>query len=365
MKIPYLDLKSLNALHQQEMEEAALRVIRSGNYLRDSEVDAFEKKWAEYNGAKYCVSTANGLDALTAILVALKVINKWQDNAEVIVSAHTFIASFEAITRAGLTPVPCDASKDNYLIDTELIEPLISKNTVAIMPVHLYGRLCDMARIKSIAEKHNLRVVADACQSAGMRNTELMCDAAATSFYPGKNIGALGDAGCLVTDNEELARIARAFCNYGSEEKYVHNIKGINSRMDSVQAAMLSVKLNYLDEENRKRQEIACYYNSSICNPNVQLPYDGKCADESVWHIYPVFCKKRNLLQQYLKDKGIDTIVHYPTPPHKQLAYSEMNGLELPVTQTLCDEELSIPLNPTLTKEQQEYIVETINKFSL
>lgn len=389
MKIPYLDLGKLNATLMPQIEQAAIRTLRSGQYLNESAVEEFEQAWAKASGAKYCISTANGLDALTAALSAMKSIYHWPEKSEVIVSAHTFIASFEAITRAGLTPTPCDASINDYNIDCDLITPLINECTVAIMPVHLYGLKCNIQRIINIAQKHNLKILIDSCQhhsphdssSKGClcRPTSLpdlntvMTPAqdlapetpiiAGYSFYPGKNLGAMGDAGCLITDNEELADYARAFCNYGARIKYRHEIKGINSRMDAMQAAILTVKLADLDRQNKIRQAQAKRYSLGINNPFITLPYAGKCIEQSVWHIYPVFCIHRDKLQNYLYSLGISTLIHYPTPPHKQQAYKELNHLSLPITEQLCQTELSLPLNPALTTEQQDYIIKALNNF--
>lgn len=365
MKIPYLDLKTINQQHQEEIEGAAMRCIRSGFYLNSDEVSDFEEKWASYVDCKYCVSTANGLDALTAILIAMKAKYEWENNSEIIVSAHTFIASFEAITRAGLRPVPCDVSTEDYLINVSLIKDLIGDKTVAIMPVHLYGRICNINDIELVAQRHGLKIIADACQAHGMSKNTTLGDAAAFSFYPGKNLGALGDGGCLVTNDEQLADLARAYCNYGAKQKYRHDIKGINSRLDAIQAAILKVKMQYLDSQNSSRQEIARHYNYEINNPLIQLPYGGKEEELSNWHIYPVFTPYRDQLKSFLESYGINTIIHYPIPPHKQLAYSELNTLSLPVTEKICEQELSIPLNPVLTKEEQDYIIKAINSFSI
>lgn len=369
MNIPFLDLGDVNGLMQTEIEQAALRVIRSGQYLYGDEIHNFEQKWAAANGTAYCVSTANGLDALTAALHCLKTLCHWPDNSEVIVSAHTFIASFEAITRCNLKPVPCDVSPHDYNIDCNRITALINANTVAIMPVHIYGRPCDMQTIKAIADSHSLRIITDSCQMHpqwSMVNGQLSTgvDVTAFSFYPAKNMGALGDAGCLITDNKQLAELARAYCNYGANVKYHHEIKGINSRMDAVQAAILSVKLTHLDEQNKLRQHQALRYSQAITNPLITLPYGGRDTDKSCWHVYPVFCHKRQKLQEWLSANGVGTIIHYPVPPHKQKAYAELNTLTLPVTERLCNTELSLPLNPALTAEQQDYIIDVINNFT-
>lgn len=365
MNIPFLDLGNVNRLLQTEIEQAALRVIRSGQYLYGDEIHDFEQQWAAANGAKYCVSTANGLDALTAAIHCLKMLCNWRDNSEIIVSAHTFIASFEAITRCNLKPVPCDISPNDYNIDCDKIAALINDNTVAIMPVHIYGRPCDMQAIRQITDSYNLRIITDSCQMHGLHTNLLsLADVTAFSFYPAKNMGAFGDAGCLVTDNSQLADLAKTYCNYGASIKYHHEIKGINSRMDSVQAAILSVKLAHLNEQNKLRQTQALRYNQGIDNPLVTLPYGGQEADKSCWHVYPVFCDQRNQLQEWLAAHGIGSIIHYPIPPHKQKAYAELNNLILPVTENICNTELSLPLNPALTTEQQDYIIDVLNRFT-
>ena len=369
MNIPYLDLGRLNALCQPQIEQAALSVLRSGRYLRDQQVTLFEQTWAQANGATYCVSTGNGLDALTAAMRGLKWLNQWPDGSEVIVSAHTFIASFLAITEAGLTPVPCDVSADDYNINPTLIEPLITAQTVAVMPVHIYGRECRMQPIRAIADRHGLKVITDSCQrhcaDGSGSLTASLSDAAAFSFYPGKNLGAMGDAGCLITSSKPLADFARAYCNYGAEEKYRHAVKGCNSRMDSLQAAILLAKLPLLDKQNDQRRRQAERYSQAIRNPYITLPYGGLEIDQSVWHIYPIFCQHRQQLRDWLAAHGIGTNIHYPTPPHRQAAYAELNSTSLPVAEQLCATELSLPLNPTLTAGEQDYIIDTLNRFHL
>ncbi len=364
MKIPYLDLSVLNSLQQAEIVDAAFRVIRSGQYLNSDEVRAFENRWARHNGMDHCVSTANGLDALTAILVCMRHNHGWKEQDEVIVSAHTFIASFEAITRAGLKPVPCDVDPYTYLIDPTLIEPLITPRTVAIMPVHLYGRVCDMQAITAIAREHNLKVIADACQAHDMTSPDDPGAAAAFSFYPANTLRALGDGGCRVTNDNLLASNARMFCNYGARVKYHHDMQGVNSRLDAMQAAMLSAKLPHLTKQTKQRQDMALYYNKHIKNDCISLPYGGNEHTLSNWHIYPVFCAQRDKLQRHLAKAGVETIIHYPIPPHKQQAYAGLNNLSMPVTERLCAQELSIPLNPTLSAQQQKHIVTALNSFN-
>lgn len=372
----------MNALYQKEIDQAVMNVVHSGQYLYGGQVSAFQKSWAKYIGANYCVTTANGLDALTASLMALKIMRKWPDQSEVIVSGLTFIASFEAISRAGLTPVPVDVRETDYLMDSCLAEKAITEKTVAMIPVNIYGRNTDMQPYRDIADKHSLAIVVDACQMHGnprivhqstqdvvLQANDLgkplikFCDAVAYSFYPGKNLGAMGDAGCLITNDHELADTAEIYCNYGSKKKYQHLIQGMNSRMDDIQAAILNAKLPYLNQSNALRRKQAELYNCHIHNPLISLPYGGKDEQQSVWHIYPVFTDYRTELIEYLARNGIQALIHYPTPPHKQQAYKELNHMSLPVSERLCQTEVSLPLNPALTEEEQRYIINTLNKF--
>ena len=363
MKIDYLDLRTINNKYADDIADETKKVILSGQYLNSPAVYRFETLWARHTQCKHCVSTANGLDALTAILVGMKKLYHWKDKDQVIVSANTFIASFEAITRANLTPIPCDVDAYTYLINPELIARLITQNTVAIMPVHLYGRICNMDSIYDIAQNYNLKVIVDACQAHDICKSKLLGDAAAFSFYPGKNLGALGDGGCVCTNDEELATNVRTICNYGAKIKYIHNILGFNSRLDAMQAVALNVKLQYLEQETKQRQQIALNYNHSINNDLLTLPFINDNQAVSNWHIYPILYEQRDRLQTYLRQNGISTLIHYPIPPHKQHAYANLNYLSLPVTEKICATELSIPLNPSLTIEQQQYIISTLNNF--
>lgn len=367
MQIPYLNLGKVNAAYQKEIDAAAMKVLHSGYYLYGEQVNTFRRNWARYNLADYCVTTANGLDALTASLAALKLMHQWRDGSEVLVSGLTFIASFEAISRAGLQPVPVDVSETDYLMDIRLAEKVISPNTVAIMPVNIYGRYTDMRPWRALADEHRLAVVVDACQMHGRMEFEMplveYCDAVAYSFYPGKNLGAFGDAGCLITNNHDLAELAEMYCNYGSVQKYHHQIQGMNSRMDEIQAAILNAKLPGLRHSNERRIFQAEFYNKGIHNPHLALPYGGTDEYQSVWHIYPVFSPDRDRLQAYLRSKGVQTLIHYPIPPHKQQAYKELNALSLPVSERLCQTELSLPLNPALTRKEQVYIIDAVNQF--
>ena len=368
MNIPYLDLGRLNALCQPQIEQAALRVLRSGRYLRDQQVALFEQAWAQANGVAYCVSTGNGLDALTAALRGLKWLNQWPDGSEVIVSAHTFIASFLAITEAGLTPVPCDVSADDYNINPTLIEPLITAQTVAVMPVHIYGRECQMQPIRAIADRHGLKVITDSCQrhcadGSGSLTTSLS-DAAAFSFYPGKNLGALGDAGAVVTNNKDIADKVRALGNYGSDYKYHHVYKGCNSRLDELQAAFLVAKLPHLDRMNEERRNIAAKYTAGINNPKIIVPFVlDNCVP--VWHIYGIRCAERERLEQHFTERGIGFNKHYPIPMHLQECYKELNIPKgaLPIAEEISSTEVSIPMYYGMTDEEVRYVIDALNDF--
>ena len=368
-KIKYLDLKQINNSFEPELSDEVTRVVRGGWYLLGKENERFSRHFSAYVGTKCCVPVANGLEALTIILLAYKHLLGWQDGDEIIVPSNTYIATILAVTNAGLTPVLCEPHLSDYLIDSNLIEDCITERSRAILPVHLYGRVCDMDSICEIARKHNLRVVEDAAQAHGARYRGLaagaLSDAAGFSFYPGKNLGALGDAGCVTTDDEELAAIVRSIANYGSREKYVNEYKGLNSRMDEVQAAVLCVKLKRLDEDNHRRREIAMLYDTGIQNPLITKPQPTKDPDENVFHVYPVRCPKRDVLKDYLSQQGIETIIHYPIPPHKQKAYQEWNGQKFPISERIHQEILSLPISPLLTDNQIQRIIDAVNSFTI
>ncbi len=369
-KIPYLSLKLLNDSFEPAMSDAIMKTVSNGRYLMGSQVSAFEQEFAKYCGAKYCVGVGNGLEALQLILMAYKEKEQWNEGDEVIVPANTFIASILAIRKAGLTPVLCEPSIEDSLINCSLVEPLITDRTRAIMPVHLYGRLCDMVSLRKIADAHNLRLIEDSAQAHGAYRADgeragHLGDASGFSFYPGKNLGALGDAGCVVTDDEELARIVRMLGNYGSEAKYVHDYEGMNSRMDEVQATVLRTKLARLDADNDVRRALAKRYAEEINNPLVVLPQAPRFAGEHVYHIYSVRCLYRDELRAFLQSQGIETLIHYPIPPHKQKAFEEWNDLNLPITEKLHREVLSLPLSPALTDQQVSRIVKAINEFNI
>lgn len=363
MNIPYLSLEKVTAQHAEEIQDAVACVVSKGWYLQGEETRAFEQEYAEYVGAKNCISCANGLDALTLILRGYKELGMLKDGDEVIVPANTYIASILAISENNLTPVLVEPKLSNYQIDDSLIEKAITSRTRAIMIVHLYGFDAYTEKIGNICKANNLLLIQDCAQAHGILHTKInpassRIGACAYSFYPGKNLGALGDAGCITTNETELAEVVRTLANYGSSRKYIFEYKGRNSRMDEIQAAVLRVKLKYLDEENKRRKEIAKRYIAEIKNRILTLPpLDG------VYHVFPVLCKDRDSLQQYLLNKGIHTMIHYPIPPHQQKAYSEWNNLSYPITEKIHREELSIPCNQTMTDDEINYIIHVLQDF--
>lgn len=381
MQVPFLSLHDVTAMHADEIQEAALRVIDSGWYLQGKENELFEQHYADYIGTKYCIGCANGLDALIWIWRAYIELGVMQPGDEVIVPANTYIATILAITENGLTPVLVEPCKETLEIDDSRIEAAITSRTKAICIVHLYGRNAMTDKIADICQKYNLKLVEDNAQAHGCRfrgkRTGSLGDAAGHSFYPGKNLGALGDAGAVTTNDPELAAAIRALANYGSQRKYVFQYTGRNSRLDEIQAAILDVKLNYLDEDIKKRQEVAAYYYDHISNPLIELP--ARLPDENnVYHLFPVLVKdgKRDMLHDYLAEKGIGTVIHYPIAPHKQECYQHAAwnqsslllgrdgvGLSLPITEMLADSELSLPINPCLSLEQVKYVVDVINEW--
>lgn len=367
--VKYLDLKRLNNSFEPELTAEVSRVVQGGWYLLGQENKRFSQAFAEYCGAKYCVPTGNCLDALTMILVAYKNLLGWGDDAEVIVPSNTYIASILAISRAGLQPVLCEPRIEDYLINPENIEGLITERTKAIMVVHLYGRVCDMRPIMEVAKRHSgLKVIEDVAQAQGVVYQGVRAghlgDAAGFSFYPGKNLGALGDAGCITTDDEALADYVRAMANYGSKEKYFNEIKGLNSRMDELQAAVLCLKLKRLDADNEVRRKIAKAYSEGITNPLITLPSEPSEPDENVWHIYPIRTSERDRLREYLSREGIETMVHYPVPPHKQQAYSEWNERTYHISEQIHQEILSLPISPVMKEEEVKRVIEALNSFN-
>ena len=383
--IKYLDLKRINDLYDAEIRQAVSSVLDSGWYLKGETTRRFEQHYANYIGTRFCIGCGNGLDALTLIFRAYIEMGVMQPGDEVIVPANTYIASILAITECGLKPVLVEPSLDTLQIDDAQIERAITPRTRAIMIVHLYGRCAYTSLIGNICRHHHLKLIEDNAQAHGCtfgdHKTGALGDAAGHSFYPGKNLGALGDAGAVTTDDDELAGIVRALGNYGSHQKYVHDYLGRNSRIDELQAAILDVKLRHLDEANQRRKEIAARYEREVSNPLVRFlrPVGGKraelerrlvdhemtarCSRDSVYHIFPVFCSRRDELRQYLADNGVETQIHYPIPPHKQQCYREWNALSLPITEKIHAEELSIPCHQAMTEKEAEQIVGLLNDF--
>ena len=363
--IAYLPLHKINALYDAELREAVGRVLDSGWYLKGEATRQFERDYAEYIGTRHCIGCGNGLDALMLILRAYIELGVMHEGDEVIVPANTYIASILAITECRLKPVLVEPSLDTLQIDDALIEQAITERTRGIMIVHLYGRCAYTSRIGDLCRQYGLKLIEDNAQAHGCsfegRKTGSLGDAAGHSFYPGKNLGALGDAGAVTTSDDELAAVVRALGNYGSHQKYVHDYQGRNSRIDELQAAMLSVKLRHLDADNLRRKEIATRYISKVENPQIRIPQSDR---DCVWHIFSIFCEHRDQLQQYLAENGIETQIHYPIPPHKQGCCREWNHLFLPITEQIHAQELSIPCHQAMTDEDVKRIINLLNAFS-
>lgn len=368
MMIKYYDLKKITDRYEPQLSEAVSRVIQSGWYILGNEVRTFEQAFARYCGCEYCIGTGNGLDALTISMLAYKELGIMQDGDEVIVPANTYIASILSILHTGLKPVLCEPLWESCNIDPQRIEALITPRTKAIMAVHLYGRCADMPAIRKIAERHSLKIIEDCAQAHGAtivgKRTGNLGDVAGFSFYPGKNLGALGDGGAITTNDKDVAEAVRTIANYGSQEKYVNRYKGVNSRLDEIQAAVLSVKLKHLDADNEERRKIAERYCNRIDNPLISLPQTGN-HEEHVFHVFPIFCKEREKLQRHLFDNGVETLIHYPIPPHKQEAMQEFKTLYLPITERIHKEELSLPCHPAMSNDDIEKVIEAVNSFRL
>ena len=365
--IKFLDLQKINALHQEELTNAFNRVLNSGWYIMGTELRQFETQFKNYCGTKHAIGVANGLDALILIIRAYKELGLMQDGDEILVPSNTYIASILAISANNLKPVLIEPDINTYNIDPSQIEAKITAKTKAILPVHLYGQLCDMPAISAIAEKNNLKVIEDCAQAHGAildgKKAGNWGDAAGFSFYPGKNLGALGDAGAITTNDDNLASCLRALLNYGSHIKYQNLYKGINSRLDELQAALLSVKLRYLDSETQIKRSIAQRYYTEINNSNIILP---SCLDSlsHVWHLFVIRTDDREALQHYLSENGIQTVIHYPIPPHKQVAYKEWENEFYPVSETIHNTVISLPLSAVMTIEEVNKIVEIINNYN-
>lgn len=378
----YLSLKKVTEQHQQEIDDAVLGVVNGGWYLQGEATKRFEHDYAQYIGTDYCIGCGNGLDALSLIFRGYKELGCMSDGDEVIVPANTYIASILSISANGLKPVLVEPRPDTLEIDDARIEESITDRTRAILIVHLYGRCAYSEKIQSLCTKYHLKLIEDNAQAHGCQynlqpslfgaqRTGSLGHAAAHSFYPGKNLGALGDAGAVTTDDEALASTVRALRNYGSNKKYVFPMKGVNSRIDEIQAAVLDVKLKYLDADNARRKQIAERYIDEIDNPKVTIPgaeglhrpKDIYALGDDVWHIFPVLCDSRDDLQQYLRRNGIGTMVHYPIPPHKQGAYSEWNNRTYPITEYIHARELSLPCNQTMTDEEVGEVIRLVNSY--
>jgi len=364
--IKFLDLQKINLAHKTEFEQAFARVLNSGWFIMGAELEKFEKDYAQYCNTNFCLGVANGLDALVLILRAYKEMGKLADGDEIIVPANTYIASILSISANNLKPVLVEPDEKTYNLNPALIETHIGPKTKAILAVHLYGQMSDMASINSIAKKHNLLVIEDAAQSHGATHYDTKSgsagDAAAHSFYPGKNLGALGDAGAITTDDSELAETISAIRNYGSHEKYKNLYKGVNSRLDELQAAFLTVKLKYLDSEIMKRNEFATRYLSEINNLFVKLPFI-ETFNKHVWHLFVVRLADRTEFQNYLAENGIQTVIHYPIAPHKQVAYKELYNTSLPITELIHNEVISLPISHVMNDEEVSEVINVVNKF--
>lgn len=370
--IPFLDLKNINQQYRAELIDVCTRVIDSGWYIGGNELEKFEQNFAEYCGTKFAIGVANGLDALILTLRAWKELGKLNDSDEVIVPSNTYIASILAITANNLTPVLVEPDIATYNIDPAKIEAAITSRTRAILPVHLYGQLAPMPQIMEIAKRHNLLVLEDSAQSHGAqiesKKSGNWGDASGFSFYPGKNLGALGDAGAVTTNDEELAQMLRALRNYGSHEKYKNLVPGVNSRLDEIQAAMLDVKLKFLDQEIAHRRKIANLYLDTIKSSLIKLPLNNVNAEgyhQHVWHLFVIRTEHREALQKYLAANGVQTLIHYPVPPHKQQAYKEWNNLSYPISEQIHAEVMSLPIGPTLGLEEAEKIIQLCNRFQI
>lgn len=374
MVVPFLSLHDVTAKYKDEIHEAVLRVVDSGWYLQGEENHRFENNYAEYIGSKYCVGCANGLDALTLIFRAYIEMGVMKPRDEVIVPANTYIATILAITENNLVPVLIEPNPNTLEIDDELIEKKLTNKTKAITIVHLYGRNAYSDKIGELCKKYDLKLIEDCAQSHGCRHTDgrvtgSIGDAAGHSFYPGKNLGALGDGGAVTTNDPELATAIRTLANYGSLQKYVFQYTGRNSRLDEIQAAVLNVKLKYLEEDNSHRRVIANYYYEHISNPLITLP-DLLPDDQNVYHLFPIIVQGKNnrdRLHDYLEKNGVVTICHYPIPPHKQMCYKKakwnMPRLSLPTTERLANEEISLPIGSSISKQEVSYILELVNYF--
>ncbi|MCG2779444.1 MAG: DegT/DnrJ/EryC1/StrS family aminotransferase [Weeksellaceae bacterium] len=365
--IKFLDLQKINLHYQDEIEAQLLETFRSGWYLLGTQVKSFEENLSQYIGAPNAVGVANGLDALRLIFKSYLELGQLKFGDEVIVPANTYIASLLAVTDNRLKPVFAEPCIHSYNLDISKIEALITPKTKAIMVVHLYGQVCWSEELEVLAKKYNLKIIEDNAQAIGAElngiKTGNLGDAAGFSFYPGKNLGALGDAGAVTCKDALLAKTIRALANYGSEEKYINKYQGLNSRLDEMQAAVLDVKLKYIDPDNEKRRKVAEKYSAEITNAKIILPQLPTDAKANVWHLFVIRTPEREELQNYLSENGIQTLIHYPVPPHKQKAYEYYNHLSFPVTERIHEEVLSLPLSPVMEEKEVEKVIQVINQF--
>lgn len=365
--IKFLDINILNERFKMAFAKAVEEVVSNGYFILGKNVEEFERQFAKYSGAKHCIGVGNGLDALILILEGYKAIGRIKEGDSILVPANTYIATILAISKTGLVPILVEPDESSYNLSVENARREINKNTRAIMAVHLYGQMAQMDELKSLASEHGLLLLEDAAQSHGSmisgKKAGAWGDAAGFSFYPGKNLGALGDAGAITTSDDELASVIRRLRNYGSDQKYVHVLKGVNSRLDELQATFLSIKLPHLDEDNEKRRIIAEQYDLEISNPSIIKPLHPNNRLSHVWHLYVIRCKERDKLKDYLLGHGVETLIHYPIAPHKQLAYSELNHLKLPITENIHSQVISLPIYPGLEKADIKRIIELLNSF--
>jgi dTDP-4-amino-4,6-dideoxygalactose transaminase len=365
-RLNYLDLKALNDSFEPELSKSIQRVLQSGWYLLGSEVEAFESEFANYCGTSHCIGVANGLDALTLVLTAWKELGILHDGDEVIVPANTYIATILAVVRSGLKPILVEPDTETYNLDPRQIEARLTERTKVLLPVHLYGQCANMEDINVLSLKYGLKVLEDAAQGHGSilqdRRAGNLGDAAGFSFYPAKNLGCLGDGGCVTTNDDDLAECVRILANYGSSEKYRNRYQGFNSRLDELQAAVLRVKLRRLDADNDRRREHARTYERLIEGTAVRLPEISDYQAHNI-HVYPILCNERDALQAFLEARNIQTIIHYPIPPHRQQAFPDWNGRSYPITENIHRMELSLPVSPLQTEEETEYICRCINQF--
>ncbi|KAF2516511.1 DegT/DnrJ/EryC1/StrS family aminotransferase [Flavobacterium foetidum] len=362
--ISFLDLKKINEPYESAFQEKLKTVLHNGWYILGEELHTFEKSFAAFCNKKHCIGTGNGFDALVLIFKAYIELGKLKNGDEVIVPANTFIASILAVKQAGLVPVLVEPKIETYTINPDLIQEKITPNTKAILAVHLYGQLAEMNAIQEIAVKNNLLLIEDAAQSHGVQEShkKYLNSAIAYSFYPGKNLGCLGDGGAVVTDDEELAKMLFSLRNYGSEKKYHTDFIGVNSRLDELQASFLNLKLPHLNRDNEKRRAVAKRYLKEIKNDRIILPF-WDFSNNHVFHLFVIRTEKRDELQQYLALNNIQTVIHYPIPPHRQKAFSDWNELSFPITEKIHDEVLSLPMSPVLTEEEVAFVIEILNRY--